>query len=110
MTPTGFFKCLGDPTRLRALLLLTGRAPLCVCDLQRALGESQPKVSRHLGELRACGLVATTRQGRWIYYALAPSLPSWAQDLLRTLKDEGVEGLADAEARLGTPLPCGDAA
>jgi ArsR family transcriptional regulator len=34
------------------------------------LGESQPKVSRHLSTLRTMGLVSTRREGKWVYYAI----------------------------------------
>jgi ArsR family transcriptional regulator len=64
------FQALGDVTRLRILgLLLAGE--ICVCDIHETLGVSQPKASRHLAYLRRSGLVATRRQGLWVYYRLA---------------------------------------
>ena len=75
MTPTATLQCLAEPTRLRALLLLQHQGALCVCDLQAALGESQPKISRHLRSLRDGGLVRDERRGRWVHYALAPGRP-----------------------------------
>ena len=64
------FQALGDATRLRILgLLLAGE--ICVCDIHEALRISQPKASRHLAYLRRSGLVATRRQGLWVYYRLA---------------------------------------
>ena len=44
------FRAFADPTRLRILNLLDEQKELCVCDLCAALGESQPKVSRHLAD------------------------------------------------------------
>ncbi len=41
------FKAIGEPTRLRILVLL-GRGDLTVSDLTQVLGQSQPRVSRHL--------------------------------------------------------------
>ena len=38
--------------------------------LCETLGESQPKVSRHLAYLRSMGVVNTRRDGKWIYYSL----------------------------------------
>jgi len=58
-----------DPTRLRILNLLAA-GEVCVCDLCDVLGESQPKVSRHLAILRRSGLVEVRREGRWCHYAL----------------------------------------
>jgi ArsR family transcriptional regulator len=63
------FKALGDETRLRIVALLS-HGELCVCHLERALGLSQPNVSRQLGILRAAGVVADRRQGNWVYYRL----------------------------------------
>ncbi|MCG3168587.1 MAG: Arsenic resistance transcriptional regulator ArsR2 [Pseudomonadales bacterium] len=77
-----FFKCLADETRLKCLLLILSEGELCVCELTTALDEIQPKVSRHLGQLRRCGLLADRRQGQWVYYRLAPELPGWARAVL----------------------------
>jgi ArsR family transcriptional regulator len=62
-----FFKTLSDETRLRILVLLCSKE-LCVCELCDILGESQPKVSRHLAKLRDLGFVKDERQGQWIFY------------------------------------------
>lgn len=63
------YECLCDETRLRLLnLLLAG--PLCVCHLQSVLGEPQVKISKHLGYLKARGLVTARRRGNWMIYAL----------------------------------------
>ncbi len=76
------FRALADPTRLRCLLLLQREGELCVCELTHALGESQPKVSRHLAQLREAGIVSDRRQGLWVYYRLHPELPAWAGEVL----------------------------
>lgn len=106
LTPTATLQCLAEPTRLRALLLLHHHGELCVCDLQAALGEHQPKISRHLRSLRDCGLVRDERRGRWVYYALAPEQPPWLQNLLTNLSQAHPEILQADLQRLGSPLPC----
>jgi len=58
LTPTTVFKCLADDTRVRLMLLIAREEELCVCELTCALGENQPKVSRHLAQLRSGGLLA----------------------------------------------------
>jgi ArsR family transcriptional regulator len=68
---TRLFRALGDETRLRIVALLS-HGELCVCHLEKALGLSQPNVSRQLGILRAAGVVEARRDGSWMYYALAP--------------------------------------
>ena len=106
MTPTATLQCLAEPTRLRALLLLQHQRALCVCDLQAALGESQPKISRHLRSLRDGGLVRDERRGRWVHYALAPGRPPWLQHLLEELSQAHPEILQADLQRLGSPQPC----
>jgi ArsR family transcriptional regulator len=73
------FKALGDPTRVRIVRLLAARrVEICNCELVDALLEPQPNVSRHLGVLVQAGLVTERRDGRWIYYGLAPMAPASA--------------------------------
>jgi ArsR family transcriptional regulator len=63
------FRAFADETRLRILnLLLDGE--LCVCDLCAILGQSQPKISRHLAYLRSAGLVVARDAGRWKFYSI----------------------------------------
>ena len=62
-----FLKILSDETRLRILILLFSKE-LCVCEICDILGESQPKVSRHLAKLRDVGFVEDVRQGQWMFY------------------------------------------
>lgn len=82
MEPTEFFKCLSDETRLRCLMLIQQESELCVCELMEALDESQPKISRHLAQLRQCGLLLDRRDGKWVYYRLNPDLPAWTSNVL----------------------------
>ena len=83
MNPVQFYKCLADETRLRCLLLIQHEGELCVCELTEALDESQPKVSRHLAQLRHCELLLDRRQGQWIFYRINPALPDWAVAVLQ---------------------------
>jgi ArsR family transcriptional regulator, arsenate/arsenite/antimonite-responsive transcriptional repressor len=66
------FLSLGDKTRLR-LLSLMSNGEVSVGHLVDEIGESQPKVSRHLAYLRNSGVVNTRRDGKWIYYGIQPS-------------------------------------
>jgi ArsR family transcriptional regulator len=83
LTAEVFFKALADPTRLRSLMLLVQEGELCVCELMHALDIIQPKISRHLAQLRESGIVSTRREGQWVYYRLNKSLPAWAKQVLR---------------------------
>jgi DNA-binding transcriptional ArsR family regulator len=63
------FGLLGDPTRVRILLLLC-KGELNVSRLCATLNLPQPTVSHHLGLLRRGGLLQTRREGKAIHYAL----------------------------------------
>jgi ArsR family transcriptional regulator len=63
-------RAAGEPTRMR-LLALTARAELTVSDLTQILGQSQPRVSRHLKLLCDSGLLERFREGTWVLYRLA---------------------------------------
>ncbi len=80
--PEALFRALSDRTRLRALVLLAREGELCVCELTHALEVVQPKISRHLAQLRELGVVTDRRSGLWVYYRLHPELPAWAQSLI----------------------------
>ena len=94
------FFALGDKTRLRILALMAdGEVP--VGFLADKLGESQPKVSRHLAYLRGSGIVETRRDGKWIYYAICYPQESAQRQILETVVRSiaaiGVDGKVDAE-------------
>ncbi len=63
------FLALGDRTRLR-LLSLMAAGPVSVSHLVDVTGESQPKVSRHLANLRNYGIVTTERKGKQVFYGV----------------------------------------
>lgn len=104
MTPLQFYKCMSEDTRLKSLLLITIKGELCVCDLTAALELSQPKVSRHLAELRKCQLLLDERRGKWVYYQLSPELPSWAREVLTLTANENSDFLADCANKLEQAL------
>ena len=102
LTPTSVFKCLADDTRIRVMLLITREGELCVCELTCALDESQPKISRHLAQLRNCGLLEDRRQGQWVYYRLHPTLPQWVTTVLQCTLEANQQWLAPDAERLNS--------
>ena len=66
MVIEGIFKALADPTRLRIARLL-GTMELAVGELAQVLGQSQPRVSRHVGILCDAGLAERRREGSWVF-------------------------------------------
>ncbi|USI72025.1 ArsR/SmtB family transcription factor [Sphingomonas morindae] len=65
------FRALADPTRLRILALLRAME-LSVGELAQVLGQSQPRVSRHVKILADAGLAERRREGSWVFLALGP--------------------------------------
>lgn len=81
------FRALADATRLRILALLR-RMELSVGELAQVLGQSQPRVSRHVKILCDAGLAERRKEGSWVFVALgrsdrvapaAAAIDSWAQ-------------------------------
>jgi ubiquinone/menaquinone biosynthesis C-methylase UbiE len=64
------FRSLGDPTRLRILALLRAME-LSVGELAQVLGQSQPRVSRHVKILIDAGLAERRKEGSWVFLSLA---------------------------------------
>ncbi|MFG1416451.1 metalloregulator ArsR/SmtB family transcription factor [Xanthobacter sp. V0B-10] len=60
-------KASGEDTRLRLLAVL-GEAELTVSDLTEIMGQSQPRISRHLKLLAEAGLLERHREASWIFY------------------------------------------
>jgi len=79
-----FFQALADSTRLRCLMLMVAEEEVCVCEMAHALGEIQPKISRHLAALRMAGFILDRREAQWMYYRLHPDLPDWMKEVLNT--------------------------
>ncbi|MCU1758469.1 metalloregulator ArsR/SmtB family transcription factor [Pseudomonas sp. 14P_8.1_Bac3] len=100
ITPPEVFKSLADETRVRATLLIAHQGELCVCELMCALDDSQPKISRHLAQLRSNGLLLDRRQGQWVYYRLNPDLPAWVHEMLRVTLQANAQWLEHNASRL----------
>jgi DNA-binding transcriptional ArsR family regulator len=65
----GALRAAGEQTRIRALALLN-EGELAVGELAQALGQSQPRVSRHLKLLTEAGVVERAPEGAWVFYRL----------------------------------------
>jgi SAM-dependent methyltransferase len=84
-----------DPTRLR-LLALAARGAFCVNDFCDILGQSQPRLSRHLRLLHEAGLLERTREGVNAWYVLAQGEQgALVRDLLRRADPEDPTLAAD---------------
>ncbi|WP_018955015.1 metalloregulator ArsR/SmtB family transcription factor [Thioalkalivibrio sulfidiphilus] len=90
------FRALSDTTRLRCLALLRAEGELCVCELTHALDLLQPRISRHLAQLRESGLLLDERRGQWVYYRMNPQLPAWTETVIAA----SLEAVRDQEPYL----------
>lgn len=117
-----WLRAAGEPTRLRLLALCATRE-LSVSDIAQAVGQSEPRVSRHLKILGEAGLIERLRQGQWVHYGLARGGPAagFVQGLLGQLdradpllardrelaqapQADGLRAGAPAASRLGREL------
>jgi ubiquinone/menaquinone biosynthesis C-methylase UbiE/DNA-binding transcriptional ArsR family regulator len=89
-------KAAAEPTRLRILALLAADE-LNVKDLTRILGQSQPRLSRHLKLLAEAGLVERAREGSWVYFRLPLAADNLAHTLLRDLDNRDPVLLRDRQ-------------
>ena len=76
----GTLRAVAEPTRLRLVALL-GREELTVTEISQVIGQSQPRMSRHLRLLVDAGILERAPEGAFVYYRLAdgdpvPRLPS----------------------------------
>ena len=98
--PTELFKVLSDRTRLRILMLIEDEQELCVSDLTEALQEIQPKVSRHLAQMRTLRILKVRRQAQMIFYRLSEDLPTWVNVVLATIRNGNPAFINDEKIRL----------
>ena len=95
--PQEFFKVLSDPLRLQIIMLLAQRGEVCVNDdgelcmnelcvneVVEATQMSQPKVSRHLAQLREYGVLVDRKDVRFVFYRINPALPDWMRRVIET--------------------------
>jgi len=91
-------KAAAEATRLRILLLLAA-GELNVKDLTQVLGQSQPRISRHLKLLAEAGLIERFREGSWAYFHVSDRAPGGrlALDLLALVDGADPEIARDRE-------------
>ena len=68
-------KALADSSRLRVLAMLMEHDELCVCQVTALLNLSTATVSKHMSILHGAHLLASRKEGRWVYYRLSASFP-----------------------------------
>ena len=92
----GALRACGEPTRLR-LLALAARGAFCVMELTEILGQSQPRLSRHLRLLCDAGLLERVREGANVWFGLPPEA-GLVTDLLGRIPEDDPVLAADRRA------------
>ncbi|TNE58654.1 MAG: methyltransferase domain-containing protein [Alphaproteobacteria bacterium] len=67
-------RAAGEPTRLRLLAVLS-KGELTVTELTQIMGQSQPRISRHLKLMCEASLLQRFREGAWVFYRVADQIP-----------------------------------
>ena len=95
-------KALSEPNRVKIIKILQHKS-MCVCEIQAALGITQPSVSKHLKILEDAGLLDSKKDGLWVNYHLTDGAVSpYAASLLGNLRHwlEGEREVEDLVERL----------
>jgi ubiquinone/menaquinone biosynthesis C-methylase UbiE len=79
-------RALADPTRLRIVLLIR-QLELSVGEVVQILGQSQPRVSRHIRILDEAGIAERRKEGSWVFLRPGPALNSGALDSVFAISD-----------------------
>ncbi len=80
------FKALSDETRLTIMGLVFRHGHLCVCEVEKILGITQSKASRHLRYLRDAGVLEDEREGLIVNYRLPAKRDAPLHEILETLR------------------------
>ncbi len=98
-------KALADGNRLRVVAALLACEELCVCQITELLGIATGTVSRHMSILQAAQLVASRKDGRWVFYSLHGAFPERLRTWLDSLLTSS-DILSDDNKRLAEILAC----
>src|SRR5271166_3823344 len=84
----GRLRAAGEPTRLRLLRLLQN-GEFNVKDLTQLLGQSQPRVSRHIKLLAEAGLIERYQEGSWVFVrgASDPAIQEFMKSALAMISE-----------------------
>jgi ArsR family transcriptional regulator len=84
------FKALGEPTRLRILKILAENE-MCVCEIEKVLEMTQPRISQHLKVLKHAQLVHERKEGRWSYFSVNAAKISEVFDAFKGFMKESLK-------------------
>ena len=81
-------------------MLIHLESELCVCELMASVEDNQPKISRHLAQLKRMGLLLDRKQKQWVYYRLNPELKGWMLQVIAEAYADSDQLLAENKNKL----------
>lgn len=86
------FKACADESRLRILNLIFTNGEMCITDLEKILGYTQAKTSRHLIYLKNAGILSHRRYNHWVFYQIKDEVYEIIKQIFQFLqKDQQLE-------------------
>lgn len=79
---------IAEPTRLRILQVIASRGQMCAKEILPEFNITQPTLSHHMNLLEECGLVATRKEGRMVYYSINKPTIAALSELILSLNDK----------------------
>lgn len=79
------FKALSEESRLRILSILMEKE-MCVCEIEVSLNMTQSNASRHLTELKKCGILDSYKHAQWAYYKISEEFKQEHKELWEYLQ------------------------
>ena len=80
------FKACADESRLRILHLVFENGEMCISDLERILGFTQAKTSRHMIYLKNAGILSFRRHNHWVFYQLKDEVYEIINQILQFIR------------------------
>jgi ArsR family transcriptional regulator len=80
------FKACADESRLRILHLVFENGEMCISDLERILGFTQAKTSRHMIYLKNAGILSYRRYNHWVFYQLKDEVYEIINQILQFIR------------------------
>ncbi len=79
---TKIIKALADENRLRIVSLLNTKKNICVCEITKVIGLSQPTISSHLKKLQDAEIINYSKDGSWVNYNLDENMEENLKQIL----------------------------
>jgi ArsR family transcriptional regulator len=82
------FRACSDEARLRILHLILMNGEMCISDLERILGFTQAKTSRHMIYLKNSGILTFRRYNHWVFYQIKEEVDDIIKQIFQFLRKD----------------------